>query len=63
MATLGINAHALRHTFITNLVRSGADISIVQALRRHASADMILRYSKATEDDLENALEKVVFWN
>lgn len=63
MATLGINAHALRHTFITNLVRSGADISIVQALSRHASADMILRYSKPTEDDLENALEKVVFWN
>jgi len=61
MATLGINAHALRHTFITNLVRSGADISIVQALSRHASADMILRYSKPTEDDLENALEKVVF--
>ena len=59
METLGINAHALRHTFITNLVRAGAGISIIQVLSRHASADMILRYCKPREDDLESVLDKM----
>lgn len=61
MAQLGINAHALRHTFITQLVRSGVDISIVQALSRHASADMILRYSKPAKEDLEETVNQIVF--
>ncbi|OLN32461.1 tyrosine-type recombinase/integrase [Desulfosporosinus metallidurans] len=61
MEQLGINAHALRHTFITQLVRSGVDISIVQALSRHASADMILRYSKPAKEDLEETVNHLVF--
>ncbi|MCL6585100.1 MAG: tyrosine-type recombinase/integrase [Anoxybacillus sp.] len=30
-----INVHALRHTFITRLIRNGEDISIFQALSGH----------------------------
>jgi integrase/recombinase XerC/integrase/recombinase XerD len=57
MEQLGINANALRH----KLVRSGADISIVQALSRHASADMILRYSKPAKEDLEETVNQLMF--
>jgi len=61
MEQVGINAHALKHTFITQLVRSGVDISIVQALSRHSSADMILRYSKPAKEVLEETVNKLVF--
>ncbi len=55
--TLGINVHCLRHTFITGLVRAKEDISTVQALSGHRSADMVLRYSKPTEADKQQAVE------
>lgn len=61
MEQLDINAHALRHTFITQLVRSGVDISVVQALSRHASVNMILRYSRPTEEELEEAVEQSLY--
>lgn len=53
----GINVHQLRHTFITGLVRSKEDISTIQSLSGHKSADMILRYSKSTEEDKQTAVE------
>ncbi len=52
-----IHAHQLRHTFITGLVRANHDISIIQSLSGHSSADMILRYSKPTEEDKFRAVE------
>ncbi|PZE20302.1 tyrosine-type recombinase/integrase [Paenibacillus xerothermodurans] len=52
-----IHAHQLRHTFITGLVRANQDISVIQSLSGHSSADMILRYSKPTEDDKIRAVE------
>ncbi|WP_223068823.1 tyrosine-type recombinase/integrase [Paenibacillus caui] len=53
------HAHQLRHTFITGLVRANEDISIIQSLSGHASADMILRYSKPTEEDKIRAVERL----
>jgi integrase/recombinase XerD len=47
----GLNFHLTRHTFITRLVRSGQDISVIKSLSGHSSADMILRYSMPTEED------------
>lgn len=55
----GFNVHALRHTFITSLVRSGHDISVIQSLSGHSSADMILRYSAPTAEDKQNAVENM----
>lgn len=55
----GCNVHALRHTFITGLVRNGQDISVIQSLSGHASADMILRYSAPTAEDKQNAIENM----
>jgi len=46
---LGVNVHRFRHTFITGLVRSKEDISTIQSLSGHKSADMILRYSRPYE--------------
>ncbi|MBE2914148.1 tyrosine-type recombinase/integrase [Anoxybacillus flavithermus] len=52
----GVNVHALRHTFITRLVRNREDISIIQALSGHSSADMVLRYSAPTDEDKMKAV-------
>jgi site-specific recombinase XerD len=59
----GFNVHALRHTFITGLVRSGQDISVIQSLSGHANADMILRYSAPTTEDKQNAVENMWITN
>lgn len=57
----GINVHALRHTFITHLIRNGTDSSIVQSLSGHSSAEMLFRYSVPTEEDQLQALETIWF--
>lgn len=55
----GVNVHALRHTFITHLIRNGIDTSIVQSLSGHSSAEMLFRYSVPTEEDQLQALEGI----
>lgn len=55
----GFNVHKLRHTFITDLVRSGQDISVVKSLSGHSSTDMVMRYSKASEEDKQRAIENL----
>ncbi|MEV5024788.1 tyrosine-type recombinase/integrase [Paenibacillus sp. LPE1-1-1.1] len=55
----GHNAHQTRHSFITGLVRSGEDISVIQSLSGHSSADMILRYSMPSEEDKQRAVESI----
>ncbi len=57
--TLGVNVHRFRHTFITGLVRSREDISTIQSLSGHKSADMILRYSKPSNEDKQLAVERL----
>lgn len=54
-----INVHALRHTFITKLVRNGEDFSVVQALSGHANADMVMRYAAPNEEDKTEAVTKL----
>lgn len=55
----GFNVHQLRHTFITGLVRAKEDVSTIQSLSGHSSADMILRYSQPTEEHKEKAVESL----
>lgn len=52
----GVNCHAFRHSFITKLVRNGTDISLIMSLTGHTSAEMIVRYSKPSDEDKANAL-------
>ncbi len=56
----GISAHVLRHTFVTNLVRSGADVVLVAELAGHRRLDTTRRYSLPTRADRATAVESVV---
>ncbi|WP_233281217.1 hypothetical protein [Paenibacillus algicola] len=42
---------------MTELVRSNNDFSLVQTLSGHSSSDMIMRYSKPSEEDKLRAVE------
>ncbi|OBZ18920.1 integrase [Bacillus sp. FJAT-27264] len=55
----GHNVHQTRHSFITGLMRAGEDISVIQSLSGHSSADMILRYSMPSEEDKQRAVERI----
>lgn len=52
-----VDFHSLRHTFVTNLVRSGVHPKITQALARHSSAELTLgRYTHVELEELAAAL-------
>ena len=52
--------HALRHTFITNLARSGVHPSVTQALARHSTITLTMdRYTHTIPEQLIAALEKL----
>lgn len=54
----GIHPHMLRHTFITDLVRNHDPI-LAQFLSGHSSTDMLARYSKPNDDDMQNAVDNL----
>jgi hypothetical protein len=52
--------HALRHTFVSNVVRAGATVKEAQALARHATPDITFRvYSHVQRHDLARVLANV----
>ncbi|AJS61183.1 tyrosine-type recombinase/integrase [Paenibacillus sp. IHBB 10380] len=59
MEKKGHNVHQTRHSFITGLVREGEDISVIQNLSGHNSADMILKYSMPSEEDKPKAIDGI----
>ncbi len=56
----GLSAHVLRHTFVTNLVRSGHDVVLVAELAGHRRLDTTRRYSLPSEADRAAAVEDVL---
>ena len=44
----GLSPHVLRHTFVTNLIRSGKDLVLVAELAGHRNLDTTRRYSLRT---------------
>ncbi len=49
--------HALRHTFITNMVKSGISPKIAQSLARHSTIDLTMNvYTSLTVQDQASAL-------
>jgi len=59
LAGISLSPHVLRHTFVTRLVRSGADLVMVAELAGHRSLETTRRYSLPTEEDREAAVEAV----
>lgn len=56
----GVSAHVLRHSFVTNLVRSGTDVVLVAELAGHRRLDTTRLYSLPTRADQAAAVESVV---
>ncbi|HXZ74722.1 MAG TPA: tyrosine-type recombinase/integrase [Streptosporangiaceae bacterium] len=59
-AGLSLSAHTLRHTCVTNLIRSGADLVLVAEIAGHRRLDTVRRYSLPSQADKDAALEAVV---
>ncbi|MDQ3462605.1 MAG: tyrosine-type recombinase/integrase [Actinomycetota bacterium] len=59
-AKLELSAHVLRHTFVTNLIRSGADIVLVAEIAGHRRLDTTRRYSLPSQADKDAAVEAVL---
>jgi integrase/recombinase XerC len=59
-AGLELSAHVLRHTSITNLVRSGADVVLVAEIAGHRRLDTTRRYSLPSDADRDAAVEAVL---
>jgi len=56
-AHLELSAHVLRHTCLTNLVRSGNDLVLVAEVAGHRRLETTRRYSLPSVEDRENAME------
>ncbi len=59
-ANLELSAHTLRHTAVTNLIRSGADVVMVAEIAGHRRLDTTRRYSLPSDADKDAALEAVL---
>lgn len=55
-----VDFHALRHSYITHLIRSGVNPKIVQTLARHSTITLTLdRYTHLEDGDTRAAIEKL----
>lgn len=59
-AKLDLSAHVLRHTFVTNLIRSGADVVLVAEIAGHRRLDTTRRYSLPSQADKDAAVGAVL---
>ncbi len=50
--------HALRHSFVTNLLRCGLPIQLVSELANHSSLDVTMRYAKQGADRVTEWLQE-----
>ena len=55
----GFKLHSLRHTFATNLVSKGVDISVIQSLLGHADIRTALVYGKTTIEAMKKEIKKL----
>lgn len=54
-----ITWHCARHSFGTNLIRSGADVLITSKLLGHTSPKHTVRYVRITDDLKKAAIERI----
>jgi len=48
--------HKFRHTFAINFLRNGGNILLLQSILGHESLEMVRRYAKIAESDLDSAV-------
>lgn len=58
-AGVDVTPHTLRHTFAHNLIGAGERLETVADLLGHSKLDTTRRYTKATERDLERAVQRL----
>jgi len=56
-----VSAHTLRHTFITNAYKNGADLFYIQEAVGHNSPDMTRRYTKLSDIMTNNPVDKLSY--
>lgn len=61
MARDGVSGHALRHTAATAMLRSGANIRVVQEAMGHASISTTARYLRADNDEVRAAMSGLAY--
>lgn len=54
-----VTPHVMRHTAITNLVKSGADIPTIQKISGHKTVEMVLRYTHVHDDHIDQAIRAI----
>lgn len=57
----GVTPHVLRHTFCKSLIDAGESIDRVALLAGHESLDTTARYTRPTQMDLQEAVEKLAW--
>ena len=51
--------HTMRHTAITNLAETGADIPTIQEFSGHLSLKMVMRYTHARDRRVNHAVDEM----
>ena len=51
--------HTMRHTAVSNLAETGADIPTIQAFSGHLSLKMVMRYAHARDRRVDEAVDKM----
>ena len=51
--------HTLRHTSITAFAETGADVKTIQRFSGHTTERMVMRYTHARDERVDDALEKM----
>jgi integrase len=51
--------HAMRHTAITRLAQSGADLKTIQEFSGHETLQMVMRYAHAQDQVVDRALDRM----
>ena len=54
-----VTPHILRHTAITELVKSGVDLPTIQRISGHKTLAMVLRYTQLTDDHVDRSMAKL----
>ncbi|MCH8951801.1 MAG: tyrosine-type recombinase/integrase, partial [Proteobacteria bacterium] len=54
-----ITPHVMRHTGITRLVQSGADLETVRKISGHKTLSMVLRYTHVSDAHVDAAIDKI----